>query len=144
MTLRPPKIIIILPCLVMGGVIQHSTIRDSTLNGISSIELCGISTSLVINSEIYYSTTDDCGVHDSKLHNCGLKEGVLTDSVVQHQANILPKLSCKIRKIIFVIVLKSEGLSSNIVAALRPLSLLYGDALETLFKEQEVWVRLVP
>lgn len=123
-------------CQIENGAAYDAEIFNSTLNGVSPMQSCDIESSLAIHSLSLDSTLTSCGVHESKFHNCEVVGGVLTESVVESKNFLtLPKFPVEIRKIIYSNVIATEGLTTGLIAALRPDSLLYGEILETFFQE---------
>ncbi|TVY83822.1 hypothetical protein LSUE1_G001328 [Lachnellula suecica] len=141
-------------CQIENGALYDGEIFSSTLTGISSIQSCDIENSLAVHSSSFESTWISCGIHESKLHECEVVDGVLTESViVSKSAMELRKFPSEIRKIIFSNIVATNGVKTSMIAALRPDLLLYGEILESLFQEhffilsphnQDDWISISP
>jgi hypothetical protein len=123
-------------CHIENGAVYDAEIFNSTLNGVNPMQNCDIDSSLAIHSFSLDSTLSSCGVHESKIHNCKVVAGVLTESVIESKYFLtLRTLPVEIRRAIYSNVIANDGLTTSLIAALRPDSLLYGEILETLFQE---------
>ncbi|TVY43247.1 hypothetical protein LCER1_G009020, partial [Lachnellula cervina] len=122
-------------CNLEGGNAYDAEIFNSTLNNVSPIQSCDIDNSLAIHSLGFDSTFGNCGIHDSKLHNCKTVGGV-KDSVVETKNTMnFRRFPTEIRNMIFSSAIQMDGLSTGLIAALRPDSLLYSEVLEAFYRE---------
>ncbi|KAF8857733.1 hypothetical protein BDZ45DRAFT_674486 [Acephala macrosclerotiorum] len=120
-------------CKIEGGSAYYTEIFNSTANRVGPIRNCIVESSLAIYSLVFESTLSSCGLYESKLHNCEVIGGI-KDSVLEYTLDFR-QLPAEIRKMIFSSAIKIDGLSTGLIAALRPDLLLYSEVLETFYKE---------
>ncbi|TVY36332.1 hypothetical protein LOCC1_G007918 [Lachnellula occidentalis] len=130
-----PSMSCISNCQIENGTVSDSNIADSTCKGMGFAQSCTLENNLILRTSALTSTLINCGVHASELRACEVTEGFLTESVIQSKPVSLHALPVEIRRICYSYAIANEGLASNLMAALRPDSLLYGEVLETLFAE---------
>ncbi|TVY57173.1 hypothetical protein LCER1_G002585 [Lachnellula cervina] len=122
-------------CRIDNGTIFDSKISNSICKGIGFPQSCKLENDLLLRTLAFDSTLTSCGVHESELQLCKVIGGYHTKSVIQSRALSLHALPVEIRQMIYFNAIAKEGLATNLIAALRPDSLLYGEVLETLFAE---------
>ncbi|PQE05684.1 hypothetical protein CJF31_00004401 [Rutstroemia sp. NJR-2017a BVV2] len=120
-------------CEIEGGSIHHTEIFSSTANRASQIRNCFIDSSLAIHSILFDSELSSCGLYKSKLYNCQVTGGI-KNSVQEHTLD-LRQLPAEIRKMIFSSAMRIDGLSTGLIAALRPDSVLYNEVIESFYQE---------
>jgi hypothetical protein len=123
-------------CHIAGGAAYDAEIFNSTLRGVDPVQSCDIESCLVVNSVGRHSALTGCGVSETELRNCKVFDGLLTDTVIQSKTwSNLRDFPVEIRKMIYKDVIASDGVSAGLIAALRSEPILYGEILETLFRE---------
>ncbi|PQE04598.1 hypothetical protein CJF30_00004391 [Rutstroemia sp. NJR-2017a BBW] len=120
-------------CKIEGGNIYHTEIFSSTMNRVSRIQYCSIDSSLAIYSSLFGSELSTCGLYKSKLHNCEAVGGI-KDSVQEYTLDFR-QLPAEIRKMIFSSAMRINGISTDLIAALRPDPVLYNEVLESFYEE---------
>jgi hypothetical protein len=118
-------------CKIESGSAYRTEIFNSTANGVDSNRSI-IESSLAIYSFLFDCALRDCGIYKSKLGNCEVIGGI-KESIREYTLGFR-QLPTEIRRIIFSIAIKM-GLSTSLIAALRPDPLLYAEVLETFYKK---------
>ncbi|KUJ16858.1 uncharacterized protein LY89DRAFT_684885 [Mollisia scopiformis] len=127
-----PTIPLLSCCEIEGGSAHHTEIFNSTTNGVDSSRSV-IESSLAIYSSLYACELSNCGIYKSKFGNCKVIEGI-QESTLEYTLEFR-QLPPEIRKMVFSYAIKMDGLSTGLIAALRPDPLLYAEVLETFYKE---------
>jgi hypothetical protein len=95
------------------------------------VEGCFVTKSLTIDC-----TLIDSGVSESKRGGCEVLSGAVMENVVEAKMFFSLRIfPVEIRKMIYSHVIASEGVTTGLIAALRKDALLYGEILETLFRD---------
>ncbi|TVY16833.1 hypothetical protein LARI1_G006509 [Lachnellula arida] len=122
-------------CNIDGGNAYDTEIFNSTANRVGPIQSCVIESSLAIYSLGFDSTLSSCGVYESKLHNCEVIGGIKNSVIESKNTLNFRRFPGEIRKMIFLNAIEIDGLTTGLIAALRPDSLLYSEVLETFYQE---------
>lgn len=118
---------------VENGSMCDAEISNSSLKSVNRLRNCQLNNSLLVESVASESSFNNCGIHDSKLHNCTVVDGLQTDSVIS-TITTFRAFPAEIRKMIYEEILENDEAALGLMAAFRPDSLLYGEILELCFQ----------